>query len=1046
MPEIEQIDGNIAATGSAAAPENVLFGKYEVGRLLGCGAFAKVHHARDVRSGQSVAIKIINKKKLATPNLRSNAKREISVMKRLRHPNIVKLHEVLASKTKIYFVMEFVKGGELFAKVAKGRFSEDLSRKYFRQLISAVGYCHSRGIFHRDLKPENLLLDENGNLKVSDFGLSAIADDQIRSDGLLHTLCGTPAYVAPEILNQRGYDGAKIDVWSCGVVLFVLTAGYLPFNDGNLMALYKKIYKGEYRCPRWMSPDLKRFLSRLLETNPETRITIDEILKDPWFRKGGYRAQINFYDEESEPAPKMSGDGEHDPKDLSLANLNAFDIISFSSGLDLSGLFDLSNNSVQEGERLISQEWPEKIIQKVDEFAKGERLRMKTKKEFGVEIEGHNGKLVMGLEVYRLTETLVVVEAKRKGEFNELSVKNVVFMLLLRRAARTEQLWRAANEVLLKPFLSEVKPNDITVVLQYRMFEDVASRSKLTKKLKISGLKFNSTKDTKKKTQRTRSDNEDGGMKNFSSDKPRRGSHNEDGGMRNFSFDKPRRGSRNEDGGMRNFSSNKQRRGSSNEDGGMRNFSSDKTRKRSYNDDGGLRKFSYDKTRKKVFDEDGGVRNSSFDKTRKRIYADRETGGEVVFDGNVDRPNRKPLSKKWQSQGKDEVVRAKGKNVSPRSMWVSSKLEDTSSEAKVSSHKAKNTVENEQISHVARTKGIDKKKSQDMYSSNSTKKWGKDKKNQAEDLEVLDEQPKKSKRVIRIDPHDISNKRLVEVDNSLVNVDSKTEKKNVMEEPAEVSKNAQFRAIQPSSSILSYVEDNVICMRPSDFLGRRRMIELRRAGYNTDLSAPLDNIPFSSNLERERIEETIFRNKMTFFAAAKASSSFPPPELPEIAFAGRSNVGKSSLLNSLTRQWGVVRTSDKPGLTQTINFFDLGSKLCLVDLPGYGFAYAKEEVKDAWEELVKEYVSTRVGLRRVCLLIDTKWGMKPRDHELIDLMERSQTKYQIVLTKTDTVFPIDSLKAHKSVVQPLMMVSSKSGAGIRSLRTVLAKISRYAKL
>ncbi|KAM6578421.1 hypothetical protein CsatB_030258 [Cannabis sativa] len=503
------------------------------------------------------------------------------------------------------------------------------------------------------------------------------------------------------------------------------------------------------------------------------------------------------------------------------------------------------------------------------------------------------------------------------------------------------------------------------------MFEDVASRSKLSKKLKISGLKFNSTKDTKKKTQRTRSDNEDGGMKNFSSDKPRRGSHNEDGGMRNFSFDKPRRGSHNEDGGMRNFSFDKPRRGSHNEDGDMRNFSSNKPRRGSSNEDGGMRNFSSDKTRKRSYNDDGGIRKFSYDKTRKKVF--------------------------------DED---------------------------------------------ARTKGIDKKKSQDMYSSNSTKKWGKDKKNQAEDLEVLDEQPKKSKRVIRIDPHDISNKRLVEVDNSLVNVDSKTEKKNVMEEPAEVSKNAQFRAIQPSSSILSYVEDN--------FLGRRRMIELRRAGYNTDLSAPLDNIPFSSNPERERIEETIFRNKMTFFAAAKASSSFPPPELPEIAFAGRSNVGKSSLLNSLTRQWGVVRTSDKPGLTQTLNFFDLGSKLCLVDLPGYGFAYAKEEVKDAWEELVKEYVSTRVGLRRVCLLIDTKWGMKPRDHELIDLMERSQTKYQIVLTKTDTVFPIDvarramqveeSLKAHKSVVQPLMMVSSKSGAGIRSLRTVLAKISRFAKL
>ncbi|XVE58929.1 hypothetical protein DITRI_Ditri05aG0002500 [Diplodiscus trichospermus] len=390
MPEIEPV------------PENALFGKYELGRLLGCGAFAKVYHARNVRTGQSVAIKIINKKKLSSTNLVSNIKREISIMSRLNHPYIVKLYEVLATKTKIYFVMEFVKGGELFAKVAKGRFSEDLSRKYFQQLISAVGYCHSRGVFHRDLKPENLLVDENGNLKVSDFGLSAVTD-QIRPDGLLHTLCGTPAYVAPEILTKKGYDGAKVDVWSCGVILFVLNAGYLPFNDPNLMVMYKKIYKGEFRCPKWMSNDLKRLLSRLLDTNPETRITIHEIQKDPWFRKG-YK-EPKFHEEHAKV----------DKDEPQVTSLNAFDLISFSSGLNLSGLFANSHDSVSDGERFVSSESPEKLVEKVEEVAKGERLRLKRRKEWGVELEGQNGNLGIAVDVYRLTDELVIVEAKRTG-------------------------------------------------------------------------------------------------------------------------------------------------------------------------------------------------------------------------------------------------------------------------------------------------------------------------------------------------------------------------------------------------------------------------------------------------------------------------------------------------------------------------------------------------------------------------------------------------------------------------------------------------------
>ncbi|KAH0930062.1 hypothetical protein HID58_015789, partial [Brassica napus] len=351
MSEIEVVADNL---GNNNNNSNALFGKYELGKLLGCGAFAKVYHARDRRTGQSVAVKILNKKKLlANPTLVNNVKREISIMRRLSHPYIVRLHEVMATKGKIFFTMEFVKGGELFNKISKhGRLSEDLARRYFQQLISAVGYCHAHGVYHRDLKPENLLVDENGNLKVTDFGLSALTD-QIRPDGLLHTLCGTPAYVAPEILSKKGYEGAKVDVWSCGIILFVLAAGFLPFNDPNVMNMYRKIYRGEYRCPRWMSPDLKRFVSRLLDINPETRITIDEILKDPC--------------------------------------------------------------SIGETERFVLEKSPEKLAEEVEAFAEEEKLRVKKVEEYGFEMEGQNGKFAIGIYISRLNDLLVVVEARRRG-------------------------------------------------------------------------------------------------------------------------------------------------------------------------------------------------------------------------------------------------------------------------------------------------------------------------------------------------------------------------------------------------------------------------------------------------------------------------------------------------------------------------------------------------------------------------------------------------------------------------------------------------------
>eukprot|EP00756_Hemistasia_phaeocysticola_P013764 Hpha_TRINITY_DN15298_c0_g3::TRINITY_DN15298_c0_g3_i3::g.68265::m.68265 len=261
-------------------------GKYELGRTLGTGTFSKVKLGKDCETGQEFAIKIIDKQQLAKEHMEEQLKREIAVMKLLKHPNIVSLNEVLQTAKHIYLILELVTGGELFDKiVAAKRFDEPTARRYFQMMILGVYYCHDQGIAHRDLKPENLLLDGTDTLKISDFGLSNLQRGGAGQGGtLLQTVCGTPNYVAPEVLKEKGYNGITADIWSCGVILFVMLAGYLPFEDPNMNALFNKIERGEYRMARHFTDPVKDIISRMLVVQPEKRATLDQVIQHPWFQ------------------------------------------------------------------------------------------------------------------------------------------------------------------------------------------------------------------------------------------------------------------------------------------------------------------------------------------------------------------------------------------------------------------------------------------------------------------------------------------------------------------------------------------------------------------------------------------------------------------------------------------------------------------------------------------------------------------------------------------------------------------------------------------
>ncbi|XP_066532617.1 5'-AMP-activated protein kinase catalytic subunit alpha-2 [Hoplias malabaricus] len=260
----------------------VKIGHYILGDTLGVGTFGKVKVGEHQLTGHKVAVKILNRQKIRSLDVVGKIKREIQNLKLFRHPHIIKLYQVISTPTDFFMVMEYVSGGELFDYICKhGRVEDSEARRLFQQIISAVDYCHRHMVVHRDLKPENVLLDGSMNAKIADFGLS-----NMMSDGeFLRTSCGSPNYAAPEVISGRLYAGPEVDIWSCGVILYALLCGTLPFDDEHVPTLFKKIRGGVFYIPEYLNRSVASLLMLMLQVDPLKRATIKDIREHEWFKQ-----------------------------------------------------------------------------------------------------------------------------------------------------------------------------------------------------------------------------------------------------------------------------------------------------------------------------------------------------------------------------------------------------------------------------------------------------------------------------------------------------------------------------------------------------------------------------------------------------------------------------------------------------------------------------------------------------------------------------------------------------------------------------------------
>uniref|UniRef100_M8BEN0 non-specific serine/threonine protein kinase n=1 Tax=Aegilops tauschii TaxID=37682 RepID=M8BEN0_AEGTA len=433
-------DAEDAAAGCRARA--ALLGAYELGRTLGEGNFGKVKQARNRATGEHFAVKILDRGRvLSLRGADDQVRREIATLTMLAHPNVVRLHELIKESDVSAPEQGRLKLGQVTTRLSKNlplhykilcqaikrKLSEREGRRLFQQLIDGVSYCHGKGVYHRDLKPENVLIDRKGNIKISDFGLSALPQHlgdifillnlisaTFQNDGLLHTTCGSPNYIAPEVLQNRGYDGSLSDIWSCGVILYIMLVGHLPFVDRNMVVLYQKIFKGDTQIPEWLSPGAQNLLRRILEPNPMKRINMAEIKIHEWFQKLLLHMMtmmkmyglVQFYLSNSEA-----------PGDKSTYQMNAFQLIGMSSSLDLSGLFEEEGVS-QRKIRFTSAHPPKDLFDKIEVSATQSGFhvqRAHSKLKITGNCNGLNNPtpFLVCAEVFELGPSLHVVELRK---------------------------------------------------------------------------------------------------------------------------------------------------------------------------------------------------------------------------------------------------------------------------------------------------------------------------------------------------------------------------------------------------------------------------------------------------------------------------------------------------------------------------------------------------------------------------------------------------------------------------------------------------------